>query len=134
MFRTIYIYCSISCGIFQITSKVVNYMSSIVLISKVKILRPNTLLLFLLCGDIDPNHEPNMKIQCNQCFRTIAKSHFSTIEMKIDFNYHIPRKNHFSAICMFFSRLKKEPLKLCVWTLLYDFDFIVCLGWINEIV
>ena len=62
-------------GIYQVTS-VVNNMSSIFVISKGKILRPNKLLLFLLYGDINPNPGPKMKAQCHLCFRTIAKNSY----------------------------------------------------------
>ena len=71
---------------FQLTS-VVNDMS-IFVISKGKILRPNNLLLFLLCRDINPNHGPNMKAKFNQCFRTITKNHrFVQCEKYLSINH-----------------------------------------------
>ena len=49
-------------------------MSSIFVISKGRALRPNYLLLFLLCGDVNPNPSPTTKTQCSRCFRTIVKN------------------------------------------------------------
>ena len=60
----------------QITqTEIVNSLSSIFILSKGKTIRPNILLIFLVCGDVNPNPGPTGKAQCPHCFRTIAKNH-----------------------------------------------------------
>ena len=72
-----------------IPTEVVNNLSSIFVNSKGKTLRPNYLLLFLLCGDVDPNPGPTSKTPCGQCFRTIAKNHRFVKCAKCDLSFHI---------------------------------------------
>ena len=71
----------------------VNNISAIYLISKGKSLRPNFLLIFLICGDVNPNPGPTVKIPCSQCLRTIAKNHRSVKCEKCELTFHIKCAN-----------------------------------------
>ena len=68
-------------------------VSAIYLISKGKSLRPNFLLIFLICGDVNPNPGPTVKIPCSQCLRTIAKNHRSVKCEKCELTFHIKCAN-----------------------------------------
>ena len=69
--------------------QVIFNLSSISVMSKGRVLRPNNFFIFLICGDINPNPGPTNKIQCSCCFRTIAKNHRFVKCTKCELSFHI---------------------------------------------